>query len=203
MAMKNKPEEQQEKITQDGQPENVADKRKISNIIVNTIFCIIIVLAVAVLAVVIVARVQNKNVSFFGYSFAIVLTESMSPEIEAGSLIVVKECDISADLVGQNVVFISQSGEVSGESIVHKAIDCYEQDGEIYLVTQGVNNPLQDTDPVTADNLLGVCVASSYGLGLVVSFLANYGVPIVIAMVAIPVIVKLVIYIVKTAKNDE
>ncbi len=174
-----------------------------ASIAVTAVSAVIFAMAVAVFAVVLIARSQNKEASFFGYSFAVVVTDSMEPEIMTGSLIIIKNCEISADLVGENVIFISRSGTLEGERIVHKVIESFSEDGEIYLVTKGVKNEVADTEPVTAENFVGVCVGVSYAAGVVVSFLASYGVPLAIAIIAVPIIVRQVIVIVKTLKSSD
>ncbi len=181
-------------------------KNKAAYIICVVLTALILLCAVAVFTVTLIARSQNKEASFFGYSFALVVTDSMEPEIATGSFILIKNCEISQDLDGENVVFVSRSGLLTGERIVHKVIATEVADGEIYLTTQGVKDgaPVDD-DKVTSENFVGVCVFTSYAIGVVVSFISDYGVPLAIAIIALPVIysqIKRVVGAIKECKDE-
>lgn len=121
------------------------------------------------------ARSHNDRAEIFGYSFAIVATGSMYPEIKVGDLIIVKSCDITEIAEGQNAVFIGLSGEFKDKSIVHKviAIEPSSDGTGIQLRTQGVNNDFEDDDPVTAANFIGREIFHSTVLGVIVTFLQN------------------------------
>jgi signal peptidase len=155
--------------------------------------------------------VQNKPVKFFGYSFAVVLTGSMEPEIMTGDLIIFKSCDASDINVGDDIVFIAGSGfdKLEGQSIVHRVIEVVEDNSSssqesksVSFRTQGINNFSADKDVVTESNLLGVCIYNSAFWGGVFTFFSKYGVIILIALIALPFIVKQIIKIVKLSKDD-
>lgn len=174
---------------------------KIFSIVCTVLTLIFVALTCYVLVSVVVAKTQNKPVNLFGSSFAIVQTNSMEPEIMTGDLIVFHMCDISEVSESDNIVFIAGEGfdkAVRGQSVVHKAMTILS-DG---IVTQGVNNSKADEDLVTADNFLGVCTFNSSILGALLSFLTKYGILLVIALIAIPIIVTQAIKIVKLSKQS-
>lgn len=172
---------------------------------VGTVITIVIFLAALYVVVcVAIANKQNKPVKFFGYSMAIVLTSSMEPEIMAGDLIVFQACDIAEINVGDDIVFTAGSGfgSIAGSSVVHRVVAI--ENGVV--TTQGVNektNPSADKDPVTAENFLGICIYNSSVWGGVFTFFSRYGIPILIAVVAVPLIVSQIIKIVRLSKNRE
>lgn len=162
---------------------------------------IIIALAIAVIINVIVAKKQDKPVSFFGVSCAVVLSASMEPEIMTGDLIAFEEYDYESLQVGDIIVFVGGSGfgEREGENIVHKIIAITENG----IKTQGVNNGVADTDLVTEDNYVGKYTGfHSAFFGGLVSFLSSWGVPIIIIIVALPFIIKQIIKIIKLSKES-
>ena len=174
---------------------------KIFSIVCTVLTVIIVALTCYVLISLVIAKTQNKPVSLFGSSFAIVQTNSMEPEIMTGDLIIFHICDISEVNESDNIVFIAGEGfdaVVRGQSVVHKAMTILP-DG---IVTQGVNNSVADKDLVTADNFLGICTYNSSFLGALFSFLTKYGILLLISVIAVPVIVTQAIKIVKLSKQS-
>jgi signal peptidase len=170
--------------------------------VMGTIFtALILVLTLLVIVNAVVAKVQNKPVNIFGYSMAIVVTDSMQPEIMTGDLIIFKSCDIADVDVGDDVVFVAGNGfgSIAGQSVVHRVIEI----GDGGLTTKGINNVAQDADKVTKDNLLGICIYNSSVLGGIVNFLIRFGILIVIALIALPFIVKQIIKIIKLVKEEK
>lgn len=175
---------------------------KIFSIVCTVLTVIILALAVAVIANMIICRAQNKPVSFFGTSFAIVQTESMEPEIKVGDLIIYHSCDYSEVEVGNYVVFVAGEGfdnAIKGQSVVHEAIAISESG----ITTKGINNPSADRVAVTAENLLGICTFNSSGWGSFFRFLSKYGIIIIIALIAVPFIVSQILKIIKLSKQRE
>lgn len=178
--------------------------KKVISVICTVLTVIIVALAAFVIINMIYCRAKNKPVSFFGVSFAIVQTNSMEPYIMTGDLIVFKSCSYEDIEVGDYIVFTAGDGfgKLKGQSIVH-AVKEITEDG---IITQGrnkVTNPGPDKDKVTEQNLLGICTYNSAGWGKLFSFIGKYGILIVIALVAVPFIVKQMIKIVKLSKNNE
>ena len=120
------------------------------------------------------AAAKGGNASVFGYSFSIVLSPSMEPEIMTGELIVVKAADITEVKIGENVVFTSVIVGMSGERVVHKAESIGEDEKGIFIVTKGVNNQSVDVDLVRENNFIGKEVFHSLLLGNAIAFLERY-----------------------------
>jgi signal peptidase I len=176
--------------------------KKFLSVLGTVLTVIIFILTIFVLINAVVAKVKNRPASFFGYSFAIVVTQSMEPEIMTGDMIIFKSCSYDDVTVGDDIVFIAGEsfGQICGQSVVHKVVDIDDSG----IQTQGVNsvtNPSPDTDRVTAENLLGICIYNSTFLGRLFTFFSKFGVVILIALIAIPIIVKQIIKIVKLAKE--
>lgn len=171
--------------------------------IIGTVLAVLIAVMTAVIVInMIYCRANNKPVTFFGTSFAIVQTESMEPYIKVGDLIVIHTCQYDEVEVGDNIVFIAGDGfgRLKGQSVVHEAVEI-TPDG---IVTKGKNekaNPVPDVDKVTENNLIGICVSNSAGWGKAISFLSKFGILIVVAILGIPFIVGQIIKIYKIAKQ--
>lgn len=178
--------------------------KKILSVVGTVLSVLLFVLAAFIIIKIIVAKTQGKAVDLFGYSFAIVVTDSMEPDIMVGDMIVYRSCDISDVQVGDYIVFIGGEhfNAAAGKSVVHMAYEIeVNADGEIEITTKGINNASQDRDSVTAENLLGICIYNSSGWGSFLTFMSKYGIFILILVVAVPVIVVQTVKIVKLAKG--
>lgn len=170
------------------------------------IYALFLLFMIVLMVNAIVCRIQNKRVQIFGYMFACVVTPSMEPEIHVGDFIAVKLCAIDAVTVGDDIVFVAgpdfAGGSIAGEFVVHRAVEVTD-DGGIAVTTKGINNSSVDTGVVTAENFVGVCVNSSTLFGQLYSFVMRYGFIIFIAGVALPIIIKQVIRIIKIINEEE
>lgn len=150
----------------------------------------------------IVCRAQNRPVSFFGTSFAIVQSESMEPTINKGDLILFKSVNYEDLEVGDVIVFSAGDGfgeSMKGQNIVHRVYEI-TADG---IRTWGDNNPSPDKDLVTAGNLIGICTSHSAAWGKIFSFLGKYGIIFVIALIALPIIISQIVKIVRLSKQKD
>lgn len=170
------------------------------------ISAILFLLAFSVFLVVLRAKKENKIPTFFGYSFSVVVTGSMEPDIRVGEFLVVRETDMDRVEVGEDILFISQSGPVQGEAVVHRVIEKGTDAEGIYFRTQGINNGgIADSDRVRAENFIGKAVWHSVFWGKIFGFLSHIEVLMMIAVlvIVVPFAIRQVIKIVRLAKSDE
>ncbi len=167
---------------------------------------LVTVAAIAVLAVTsaVRAEITNSAPSIFGYSFSIVVSGSMEPQIKTGELICVKNSDISSATEGDCVVFIGKTGAAAGERIVHEVIEKGTDENGVYLVTKGVNNPVADEDLVRADDFVGKTVWQSMVLGRIITFLGSMenAAILIMALVVIMISLKCLIKYAKAANAE-
>ena len=151
------------------------------------------------------AKRQGRVPTFFGYSFSVVITGSMEPEIHVGELLIVRSTDIESIEVGNDILFVGKSGVVAGQHIVHRVIEKGTDEKGLWFRTQGVGNAGADADLVRADNFVGKAVAHSVFWGKIFSFLTNTEALMMLAVLvlAAPFGVKQIIRIVRATKTDE
>ena len=151
------------------------------------------------------AKRQNKIPTFFGYSFSIVVTGSMEPDIKVGELLVVKETDIENIEVGDDIMFVSLSGVIQGEHVVHRVVEKDTDEEGIFLRTKGVNNPISDTDLVRRGNFVGKAVAHSAFFGKIFGFLSDSRTIMmaVVLLLVVPFVIKQIIKIIRIAKSKD
>ena len=107
---------------------------------------------------------SNKPMMIFGYTYSVVPTESMEPEIHAGDFVISKKVPFDEIVVGDDIIFYSESEDIF---IIHRVIN---KDGDL-LYTKGINNPVADSDPVTRDNYISKAIwnGNLAGVGNVVA----------------------------------
>jgi signal peptidase len=73
---------------------------------------------------------------------AVVISGSMEPVYYRGDIIVIKGTDPANIIVGDIVVYKRPYQDIP---IVHRVIKIEEENGHLYFVTKGDNNPFEDT----------------------------------------------------------
>ena len=132
---------------------------------------LILVSVFVLLSVVLTPAGQVPQV--LGYSVFRVMTGSMEPEIREDSLLVVKKIPPEDIAPGDVISFFSPDPMLEGAVNTHRVVRVEKESGRIQFITKGDANVIEDTYPVDASALVGRAVFKSYGLGRVVSLLAN------------------------------
>lgn len=136
--------------------------KKTLNITFSVISGLIFLLAIYIMVFGTIARKQNRLLTFFGYSFSVVPTDSMEggepDSIKAGSFIITKNTPFDK-IVEEDIIVFQDEGILK----VHRVIKI-TNDG---LVTKGDNpNVSEDPRPTTIDNYQARVVRSFGFLGL-------------------------------------
>lgn len=105
----------------------------------------------------------------------VVLSDSMSPSIEAGDVVIVQERDPGNIEEGDVLTFDAadpgEYGADGGTSIVtHRVVEIAESDDGVEFVTQGDANNAPDSSPVEAEQVIGVVAFSIPFIGRIISF---------------------------------
>lgn len=98
--------------------------------------------------VVIVSKASGGETNLFGYQFKTVLSGSMEPKIQTGSVIAIKLVSDPSHFEKGDVITFRTKDDLL---ITHRI---YKVKGQQY-VTKGDNNNAPDPDPVLADNIVG------------------------------------------------
>ena len=132
---------------------------------------LILVSVFVLLSVVLTPAGQVPQV--LGYSVFRVMTGSMEPEIREDSLLVVQKTPPEDIVPGDVISFFSPDPMLEGAVNTHRVVRVEKENGRIQFITKGDANVIEDTYPVDASALVVRAVFKSYGLGRVVSLLAN------------------------------
>lgn len=156
-----------------------------------TVAVFVFVFGIAVFSVYNRVQEKNGNNPLFGYSFYIVVTGSMVPEILEGELVVVRQTDFEDLEIGQVLTF-KQGDKVITHKII--AIDGAKQE----ITTQGLANDLPDK-PVKYQDAYGIVVYHSQVLGAALVFASsNYG---FFLLIMLPLVVFVTIESVSLSKK--
>ena len=90
-----------------------------------------------------------------GYKPMMVLTDSMSPTIKSGDLIIIKEINPTELKVGDIITFFDPAGN-GKTTVTHKIQNISTVDGVLMFETQGDNNNAPDRILVEAEAIIGI-----------------------------------------------
>lgn len=102
-----------------------------------------------------------------GYQVYIVMSGSMRPEFDTGSIVFVREVPPEEISIGDVITFRSQFNEES--LTTHRVVDI-ESNGALKFITQGDANEVNDPNPVAAENLVGKVTGSVPYIGYLLDF---------------------------------
>lgn len=139
-------------------------KINISNIIKMFIFILFIIIVYNIFLVFVSDSYENKTTDIFGYKGYIITTDSMSPTLSTGDVIIVKKANYEYLNKGDIITFRKDT-EVITHRIVNKV--------ETGYVTKGDNNNIEDMFIVTSDEILGLKVFKIPALGNIIKLINN------------------------------
>ena len=142
------------------------------NIIWNIIYSILVVFVVLILLVVIVQRISNNNMSLGGFKIYNIITESMVPKYKVGDILVSKNVEPKEIKVGDDIVYLGESGSFAGKIVTHQVVNIEEENGELKIHTKGIAN--EEEDPVIkASQVKGKIVYKIISLSLIAKIVNN------------------------------
>lgn len=115
---------------------------------------ILVLLLVSVAGIVLSTKLTNGEPEVFGYQLKTVLSGSMEPIIQTGSIIAVKSVnDVERENLqkGDVITFIEEN-----RLVTHRIVELIQTDSRIQYITKGDNNNAPDTNPVLAENVKAV-----------------------------------------------
>lgn len=137
--------------------------------VLEKIFFVITLIIVAILVFSLVsAKISGGPPRVAGHYMYIVLSGSMKPAFDTGSLVFVKP--ISAEMIKEGDIITYRGLGVGKQLISHRAVAIDNTDGDIQITTKGDANNAIDPNPVTTENLVGKVVLAIPYLGYFIHF---------------------------------
>ncbi len=157
--------------------------------VVRTIFTYLVMLvavAMMIFTIVSVNTFDRNDRDLFGYKAFIVRTDSMkATDFDAGDLVIINEVSPTSLKAGDIIAFRSEDPNSLGETFTHKIRSATTtQEGEPAFITYGTTTNVDDTYPVTYENILGQYKFAIPNVGAFFTFLKT--VPGYICCILIP-----------------
>ncbi len=101
---------------------------------------------------VISSKASGGEPTIFGYQLKTVLSGSMEPTFQTGSIIAIKPAESSSKYdKGDVITFRDKDDKI----ITHRIIEVEQVNGKMMYTTKGDNNDGADLDPVLSQNVIG------------------------------------------------
>ncbi len=133
----------------------------------NMLFIILLLFMATLSFFLIQSRLSGGAPEVAGYQMYIVLSGSMSPEFDTGSLAFVRETDTNQLVVGDIITYRSHAD--SDSLTTHRIVEI-RRNGDTRFVTRGDANNVNDPTPVPVENVVGRVTGSVPYVGYLLDF---------------------------------
>ena len=148
-------------------------KRKILKWANGIVTSVLMILLVGVAALVLSTKLAGGDPEVFGYQLKTVLSGSMEPGIQTGSIIAVQsltEDEKSSFGKGDVITFMEEDNKL----VTHRITEVTTTANGVLYTTKGDNNNAEDRTPVLADNVVGVYAGFTVPLiGYLINFIQS------------------------------
>lgn len=151
-------------------PKNKSVMSRVINIAVNTLAALIVLAAIGVIIVSIQSKAAGVTPSIGGYKILKVISGSMEPTIQTGSVILIKQTEPDKLKVGDIITF--RSMEYGGQLVTHRIAGINKGD-LLTFETKGDANDSNDNNPTYASDIKGVEVLTIPLLGYIMDFIQS------------------------------
>lgn len=118
---------------------------KIIKTIFSLIKTLITLVVIGFVAIVLIQRFSNNNLSVAGYRMFTVVTESMVPEYLVGDVLLVKETEPDKIAIGDDVTYMGKIGSYANKIVTHRVVNIDKTEKEnIKFITRGIANDVDD-----------------------------------------------------------
>ena len=143
--------------------------KKIFSVLGTTVTVLLVIIMITVF----VSRLSGNTPNVFGYSFYRIATDSMTPSLEVGDIILSKRVKDFSSLELEDVItYNCEKGKMAGKSITHRIVEIDEENGKYSFRTQGTKPGASiDEYPVEERQVESVMICELPLLGKFVSLL--------------------------------
>ncbi|UJL45360.1 signal peptidase I [Virgibacillus sp. NKC19-16] len=130
-------------------------KRSVLKWVNRIVSTVLMILLVSVALMVVFTKLSGGEPEVFGYQLKTVLSGSMEPGIQTGSVIAVQSVDGDQRTNFQNgdvITFMEEENKL----VTHRITEVATSNSGVLYTTKGDNNNAVDASPVLAENVVGV-----------------------------------------------
>ncbi len=135
--------------------------KNILSIIWKIIYQILISLIIVLTLIIVLQKASDSNKALGGYRIFKVISGSMLPKYNIGEVVICKNVEPKQIKVGDDIVYLGQTGEIKGKIIMHEVTKIEnDSNGKIKITAKGLDNTI--ADPIIDENqIYGVVVIKS------------------------------------------
>jgi len=126
-------------------------QQKIKKWVNNIVTGILMILLISVATVVVISKASGGEPQLFGYQLKTVLSGSMEPGIQTGSIIAVKLAEDKNNFKKGDVITFQAEEDIL---ITHRITEVVKSGDSVLYRTKGDNNNAEDMNPVISDNVV-------------------------------------------------
>jgi len=126
-------------------------KRKILKWMNSFVSAVLFILLISVATLFVYTKLSGGEPEVFGYQLKTVLSGSMEPEIQTGSIIAVQTVEDGSGFAEGDVITFMESQD---KLITHRVVEVNESSDGVVYTTKGDNNNAPDSSPVLAENVV-------------------------------------------------
>lgn len=153
------------------------NKRNRDTIIKIIIDVILVILLYNILLVGISCINRIEEISIFGCKAYVITTNSMSPKLKDGDVLITKKVNEEILKVGDIITF-----KKNGINITHRITKIDEENGQKIYTTKGDNNTLEDSEKVKFEEIEGKSLVKIPFLGKIIKCIQNQTVFLIIIL---------------------
>lgn len=161
--------------------------KKILKIVLKILYQILIILCVILTIIILLQKTSNSNRTILGYRLFRVITGSMEPEYDVGTVVICKEIPMNEINVGDDIVYVGTYGDYNGKIIMHEVvgIDKDENNNNVNFHAKGLHDASVEDPQIKPNQIFGVV---KYQSGIL-TLLYNLATSIYSAFIIITVLV--------------
>lgn len=161
---------------------------KVIKVISNLLFSLILVLCLLLVFSLVQMKVSGGPARVAGYQLYIVLSGSMRPAFDTGSLVLVEPAD-PEEIESGDIITYKALGE-GQELVSHRVIAVHNSSDGITFTTKGDANDVADPNPIPAANIIGKVILAIPYLGYLLDYTqTKHG---LVTLIIIPALILLV-----------
>ncbi len=185
--------------------QNKRPARGVLKAVGNTAFAVLMIVCLLLAAYIMQLKILGEDNAILKFKMFIVLSGSMSPEFEPGSVVLVQ--DVKPEEIGVGDILTFRPSAASENIVTHRVASLSFDDG-MEITTKGDANNVQDPLPIRPENVIGRVFLSIPYLGYLLNFAGtNYGLYSLIILPSLAVMIyeffKIVFYIRQGKKDQE
>lgn len=171
---------------------SIEKRRKKQKKIIKIVDILLVILIYNIILVMLSCMNKIETVNLFGYEAYIITTDSMTPTIRAGDVIITKKVGKEKIQKGDIITFYTNS-----EINTHRITNIEEKDNETYYTTKGDNNNVEDSQKIKFSEIIGKHIITLPYLGTFIRIMENKVVFLIV------ILIILILYFLKIQQIDK